>query len=87
MKYIFNQAQSAKPLTCHKTHVNREYACTKRMVRERTYIYSQVRSRVWEIAFRQQQLTRLFSLSGGVIDFASLCENYLLVLSTATKMS
>ena len=33
--------------------------------------------------FRQQQV----SLSGGAIDLASLCENYLLVLSTSTKMA
>ena len=38
-------------------------------------------------AFRRQQLTCSFSLSGGAIKFASLCENYLLVLSTATKMA
>ena len=36
--------------------------------------------------FRRQQLTRLFSLSGGVINFASLCANYLLML-TKFKMA
>ena len=37
--------------------------------------------------FRRQQLTRSFSLSGGTIEFVSLCENYQLVLSTATNLT